>query len=41
MQVSGVFNAGDIDGFVAALSDLYALQATKAEDGRIVLRGPA
>ena len=39
--VSGVFNAGDIDGFVAALSDLYALQATKAEDGRIVLRGAA
>jgi transmembrane sensor len=41
VQISGVFNAGDIDGFVAALSDLYALQATKAEDGRIVLRGGA
>ncbi|MET3837881.1 transmembrane sensor [Brevundimonas sp. UYEF29] len=41
VQVSGVFNAGDIDGFVAALSDLYALQSTKAEDGRIVLSGPA
>lgn len=37
IRVSGVFNAGDIDGFVAALTDLYPLQAARMEDGRIVL----
>ena len=37
IRVSGVFNAGDIDGFVAALTDLYPLQAARTEDGRIVL----
>lgn len=36
VPVSGVFNVGDIDGFVAALSDLYALEAT-TDHGRIVL----
>lgn len=41
IQVSGVFNASDIDGFVAALSDLYALRSTKTDDGRIILTGPA
>ncbi len=41
IQISGVFNTGDVDGFVAALSDLYALQATQADDGRIILTGPA
>lgn len=40
IRVSGAFNAGDTEGFVAALSDLYALEAAPA-DGRIVLRGPA
>lgn len=41
VRVSGVFNAGDVDGFVAALSDLYALEATRSSDGRLVLTGPA
>jgi transmembrane sensor len=39
IRVSGVFNAGDIDGFVAALTDLYPLKATRGADGRIVLAG--
>lgn len=41
IRVSGVFNAGDIDGFVAALTDLYPLEATRSPDGRIVLAGGA
>lgn len=41
IRVSGVFDAGDVDGFVAALSDLYALEATRAPDGHLVLTGPA
>ena len=36
-RVSGVFDAGDVDGFVAALRDLYPLEATRTNDGRIVL----
>lgn len=35
--VSGVFNAGDTEGFVAALTDLYALEVTRGDDGRAVL----
>lgn len=38
VRVSGVFDVGDIDGFVGALSDLYALQAISSPDGRILLR---
>ena len=41
IQISGVFNTGDVDGFVAALSDLYALRPTETDDGRIILTGPA
>ena len=41
IRVSGVFDAGDVDGFVAALRDLYALEATRAPDGHLVLTGPA
>lgn len=41
VRVSGVFDAGDVDGFVAALRDLYALEATRAPDGHLVLTGPA
>ena len=41
IRVSGVFNAGDIDGFVAALTDLYPLRATRSAEGRIVLAGGA
>ena len=39
IRVSGVFDAGDVDGFVAALRDLYPLEAERAEDGHIVLSG--
>ncbi len=41
IRVSGVFDAGDVDAFVAALRDLYALEATRAPDGHLVLTGPA
>jgi transmembrane sensor len=41
IRVSGIFNAGDIDGFVAALTDLYPLEATRSPDGRIVLASGA
>lgn len=41
IRVSGVFNAGDIDGFVAALRDLYHLEAATAADGHLILSGPA
>ena len=41
IRVSGVFDAGDVDGFVAALRDLYALEAERAPDGHLVLTGPA
>ena len=37
IRVSGVFDAGDVDGFVAALRDLYALDATRSKDGHIIL----
>lgn len=40
IPVSGVFNAGDVDGFVAALTDLYRLQATRSPDGGLILTGP-
>lgn len=40
IQVSGAFNAGDIEGFIAALCDLYDLEATRAADGRIILSAP-
>lgn len=37
IRVSGVFDAGDVDGFVAALQDLYPLDASRSKDGHIVL----
>jgi transmembrane sensor len=37
VRISGVFDAGDVDGFVAALRDLYPLDARRAQDGHIVL----
>ncbi|MDZ4372121.1 MAG: FecR domain-containing protein, partial [Phenylobacterium sp.] len=37
IPVSGVFDTGDVDGFVAALTDLYPLRATRSADGTIVL----
>ncbi len=39
IRVSGVFDAGDVEGFVAALRDLYPLTAERAEDGHVVLSG--
>lgn len=41
IRVSGVFNAGDVDGFVAALRDLYRLEAVTAADGHVILSEPA
>ena len=35
--VSGVFDAGDVDGFVAALEDLYGLETSRSAQGRRVL----
>ena len=37
LVVVGVFDTGDVDGFVAALTDLYPLRATRSADGTIVL----
>lgn len=34
--VSGAFNAGDVEGFAAALSDLYPVTATR-RDGRLLI----
>lgn len=36
-SVSGAFNAGDVDGFVAALLDLYPVEAARTADGRILI----
>ncbi len=41
IRVSGVFNAGDVDGFVAALRDLYHLEAVTSADGHVILSAPA
>lgn len=39
--VSGVFDAGDVDGFVAALEDLYGLQSSRSpQGGRILSPAP-
>ncbi|WP_312573050.1 FecR domain-containing protein [Brevundimonas sp.] len=37
IEVSGVFNSGDTEGFIAALQDLYPLQAERLSDGRVIL----
>ena len=37
IEVSGVFNSGDVEGFVAALLDLYPLRAERLADGRTIL----
>lgn len=41
IPVSGAFDTGDVDGFVAALSDLYAVKAEHQSDGTLVLSDPA
>lgn len=37
IPVSGAFDVGDSDGFVAALTDLYPLRASRSADGTVVL----
>lgn len=41
IPVSGVFDTGDTDGFVAALQDLYAVSAERRSDGTMILSGPS
>lgn len=38
--VSGAFDTGDIDGFVAALGDLYPVTAERRPDGTVLISGP-
>lgn len=40
VPVSGAFDAGDTEAFVAALSELYGVQATRRADGTIILEAP-
>lgn len=40
IPVSGAFDAGDVDGFVAALADLYGVTPDARRDGTIVLTAP-
>lgn len=40
IPVSGVFDTGDTDGFVAALQDLYSVKAERRPDGTVILSGP-
>lgn len=40
IPVSGVFDTGDTDGFVAALQDLYSVSAERRPDGTVILSGP-
>lgn len=39
IAVSGAFDAGDVDGFVAALEDLYPVAAERRPDGTVILSG--
>jgi len=41
IPVSGVFDTGDTDGFVAALQDLYSVTAQRRGDGTVILSGPS
>ncbi|QTN20878.1 FecR family protein [Brevundimonas sp. AJA228-03] len=40
IPVSGVFDTGDTDGFIAALQDLYSVKAERRPDGTVILSGP-
>lgn len=40
IPVSGAFDTGDTDAFIAALSDLYGVTATRGSDGVIILEAP-
>jgi len=40
IPVSGAFDTGDTDAFIAALSDLYGVTASRRPDGVIILEAP-
>ena len=40
IPVSGVFDTGDAEGFIAALQDLYSVKAERRPDGTVTLSGP-
>jgi transmembrane sensor len=40
-QVSGVFDAGDVEAFAAAVASLFDLETTRKDDGTLVLRARA
>ncbi|AYG95648.1 FecR family protein [Brevundimonas naejangsanensis] len=40
IPVSGAFDTGDTEAFIAALSDLYGVTASRSPDGAIILRAP-
>ncbi len=40
IPVSGAFDAGDTEAFIAALSDLYGVTAVRRADGTIILEAP-
>lgn len=40
IPVSGAFDTGDTDAFIAALSDLYGVTSSKGADGGIILEAP-
>jgi transmembrane sensor len=40
VPVSGVFDTGDVEGFVAALQDLYGVEVRRGQAGGVVLRDP-
>lgn len=40
IPVSGAFDTGDTDGFIAALQDLYSVKAERRPDGTVILSGP-
>lgn len=41
IPVSGVFDTGDTDAFIAALQDLYAVTAQRRPDDTVILSGPS
>ena len=40
IPVSGAFDTGDTDAFIAALSDLYGVRSSTGADGAIILEAP-
>lgn len=39
IPVSGAFDTGDVDGFAAALTDLYGITVRRTDDGGLILDG--